>query len=230
MGAYGPVRLGLMYGDGGMVGRNDTAWSADLGADYAGLTVDGIVTRKKDAVGVSALSAQQVLAAPAGSLAATVSDNTAYSFQARYALTPKIKLYGAYEYIRYANPSSPLPAGTSNIGGYVLSVVNNNAYAINRILQIVWGGARYAYSPKLDLAFGIYHYDQNSNRNPSCSTTIAATCSGQLWAVSAMGEYHVTKRFDFYGGVQYSQVLDGLASGFLRNNTVDPTIGVRYTF
>jgi predicted porin len=229
-GAYGPLRLGLMYGDGGMVGRNDNAWSADLGADYAGLSVDGVVTRKKDAIGVSALSAQQVLAEPAGSLAATVSDNTAYSFQARYALTPKITLYGAYEYIRYANPSSPLPAGTTNIGGYVLSVVNNNAYAVNRILQIAWGGARYAYSPKLDLAFGLYHYDQNSNRNPSCSSTIAATCSGQLWAFSVMGEYHIAKRFDFYGGVQYSQVLDGLASGFLRNNTVDPTIGVRYTF
>jgi predicted porin len=230
MGSYGPFRLGAMYGFPDMVGKKDVGWSADLGADYAGLSVDAIATHKKDAVSASALSAAQVAVEPPGSLAATISDNTAYSLAARYALTQRIKLYAAYEYIRYANPSSPLPAGTTNIGGYDLSVVNNNAYAINRILQIVWGGARYAVSPKLDLAFGVYHYDQNSNRAVRCSSTVASTCSGQLWAFSVMGEYHLTKRFDLYGGVQYSQVLDGLDSGFLRNNTVDPTIGVRYSF
>jgi len=228
--SYGPLRAGAMYGFPGMAGRKDIAWSADLGADYAGLSVDAIATHKKDAVSVSALSAAQVPVEPPGSLAATISDNSAYSFNIRYAVTQQLKLYAAYEYIRYANPSSPLPAGTINIGGYDLSVVNNTAYSVNRILQIAWGGARYAYTPKLDLAFGVYHYDQNSNRAVSCSSTIAATCSGQLWAFSVMGEYHLTKRFDLYGGVQYSQVLDGLGSGFLHNNTVDPTIGVRYSF
>jgi len=230
MGAYGPFRFGAMYGFAGMVGRNDDAWSVDLGGDYAGLTVDAIATHKKDAVAVSPLSAAQVAANPQGSLAATISDNSAYSFNLRYTLTQQIKLYAAYEYIRYANPSSPLPAGTTNIGGYDLSVVNNTAFTINRILQIAWGGARYAWSPRLDLAFGVYHYDQGSNRNPSCSTAIASTCSGQLWAYSVMGEYHAGKHLDLYGGVQYSQVLDGLASGFMHNNTVDPTVGVRYSF
>jgi predicted porin len=58
----------------------------------------------------------------------------------------------------------------------------------------------------------------------------SATCSGQLNAVSAYADYHFTKRFDIYGGIMYSVVTGGLASGFFNPNNVAPTVGLRYTF
>jgi predicted porin len=226
---YGPYHLGLMYQFAGTVGHNDDGYAVDIGADYAGLSVDAVATHKKDEVNVASLSAAQVLTLPTGSLAATISDNTSYSLMARYSMG-RVKFYGGYEYIKFANPGSPLPAGTQDIGGYDLSSVNNNAYGVNKILQYSWVGARYKLTPQIDLAGAFYHIDQNSYKSGGCSTTVAATCSGQENAVSLMVDYRFAKRFDAYAGAMYSQVVDGLASGYLHNNTIDPTVGVRFTF
>jgi hypothetical protein len=38
------------------------------------------------------------------------------------------------------------------------------------------------------------------------------------------------KKFDAYAGLMYSRVTNGLASGFLFRNTVDPTAGLRFRF
>ena len=45
-----------------------------------------------------------------------------------------------------------------------------------------------------------------------------------------MADYHWTKRFDTYLGVNYSLVQDGLASGFLFKNEFSPALGVRFNF
>ena len=63
-----------------------------------------------------------------------------------------------------------------------------------------------------------------------CSTNIAATCSGTLDAFSFNADWRITKRFDAYAGAMYSQTVNGLASGFLHNNNIDPTIGLRYSW
>ncbi len=63
-----------------------------------------------------------------------------------------------------------------------------------------------------------------------CSDRSAGTCSGTLTAYSTMMDYRFTKRFDVYGGVMYSTVEDGLASGFLNTSTADPIVGFRFMF
>ena len=45
-----------------------------------------------------------------------------------------------------------------------------------------------------------------------------------------MADYRLSKRFDVYGGAMYSQVLDGLASGYIHNNNIAPTVGMRFAF
>jgi len=55
-------------------------------------------------------------------------------------------------------------------------------------------------------------------------------CSGSLDAVSLVADYHFTKRLDAYAGAMYSTVADGLASGYLNRNSIDPTIGTRIQF
>ena len=42
--------------------------------------------------------------------------------------------------------------------------------------------------------------------------------------------WKLSKRFDTYGGAMWSEAKDGMANGFLNRTTIDPTIGVRYSF
>jgi hypothetical protein len=46
----------------------------------------------------------------------------------RYAIGP-IKLYAGYENIEFANPNTPLLAGSTIIGGYSLGTVTNTAFS-----------------------------------------------------------------------------------------------------
>ncbi len=231
---FGPGRVAMLYQFSN--GSDGKAYELNLGTDfdvwapqYGKLSLDAFYTHKNDAVSAAALSAAQVTTLPTGSLAATISDNTAYTFMAKYSLNP-INLYAGYEHIRYTNPSNPFSAGITDIGGYELSVINNAAYNNAKVLGVSWFGAKYAITPKLDLTGAYYHYNQNSYKGNSCSDTSAATCSGSLNAVSASLDYKVTKRFDIYGGVMSSKVEHGLASGYLHTSTADPMVGMRYNF
>jgi predicted porin len=188
---------------------------------------------------VAALSAPQVAElpglgfSPSNSLTATISDNTTYGIMALYNFgAPKI--YAGYEHIQFANPTTPLAAGFDDIGGYKLAFVNNAAFPNDKNLQVFWAGAKYTVLSKLDLTAAYYGYKQNSygiGKNAGCATNVAGTCSGTEAAVTFSADYRFTKRFDVYGGVMYTNVAGGLASGFdFSTNTVDPTIGFRFRF
>jgi predicted porin len=225
---HGPVRLALLHQfgrDHAVPGGSD---AVDLGFDYRGLSVDAIWDKVNGAAAASSLSAAQNLVHP-GTLAATISDNTTWSVQAKYALK-KLRLYGGWEHIEYANPSQPLPAGTGTLGGYVLSYVNNAAFNNHKILQISWIGARWAVTPKLEVAGAYYRYDQNSYKGNGCSDTSAASCSGNLYEISASATYKLVKHLDLYGGVVTSRVEGGLASGYLKAASAGPVAGIRFSF
>jgi predicted porin len=142
------------------------------------------------------------------------------------------KIFAGYEHIRFENPSTPLEAGFDDIGGYKLAFVNNAAFNNDKILQVFWAGVKYNIE-KLELTAAFYGYKQNSyatGADAGCTTTKAASCSGTENVVSFSADYHFTKRFDAYAGAMYTEVQNGLASGFLTDNNIDPTIGVRFRF
>jgi len=234
LGSYGPARIGLMYQFAGTLGRDDSGFGADIGFDYAGLSMDAVYTDKKDETASSALSAAQVkTAAAAGydltrSVSVSVSDNMAWGLNARY-VWDKATFYAGYERIHFGNASSPLPTGFLSIGGYQAAVVSNTA-AQGEQLQVIWAGARYWVTPKLETSFGWNHYIQNNFHGDHCSDSSFASCSGTEDTFGLFADYHITKRFDVYGGAMYSLVVGGLANGFYHNNNLDPTVGVRYSF
>jgi predicted porin len=53
---YGPIHAGLMYEFGSYSGSTDTGYQIQLGAEFAGLSVDGFYFKKYDAISVSSLS------------------------------------------------------------------------------------------------------------------------------------------------------------------------------
>ena len=225
----GPVRMGVQYQFGGGSGSDNSAWEVGLGTDIERASVDVAYVHKKDAIAAASLSAAQVATLPLNSLAGTVSDNESFSIMGMYDFGAP-KLYAGYEHIEFSNPSAPLAAGTSDIGGYVLSAVNNTAYTIHKTLQVSWAGLKYSFTPRFDVTGAYYRYDQNSYKGNGCSNRSAPQCSGTLNAASLVLDYRLSKRFDVYGGAMWSGVADGLASGYLHTSTIDPMIGARFSF
>ncbi len=246
--SYGPARIAGMYSPSGTVSaRNDAGEGADIGFDYAGLSIDGVYTHKKDEVSASPLTAATVatLITPGGAnaglsesntLNGSVFDVTAYSAAAKYKLD-QLTLLAGFEYIEERNPSSPLVNGVADIGGYTL-IVNNDSLPAHKDLTYLWAGARYNVTTKLEVAGGYYFLHQNnySGTNAAdlkaCSegNSLAGTCNGDEHVASVMVDYHFTKKFDIYGGVMYSHVVGSQENGFVHNNNIAPSAGVRYSF
>ena len=253
----GPVRLAaeaqLRNGGNSSTGN---AFQGDIGFDYMGFSMDFIGGKIYDALSAAPLSAAQVAAAVTtlatgnGQLAATVSDNTMFQVGAKYVIGPW-KLFAGYEHIDFANPNNPLVPGAFVTGGFIAAAVNNTNFTTDKVLQTAWIGARYSITSAVDITAAYYHEWQNSFVNASnptgtCSNASAGSCSGSLDAVSLVVDWRFATHMDMYAGVMWSQVQNGLASGFLQaNGTVtggtiangpnkassyDPGIGLRYQF
>ncbi len=231
--------FGALYKFNQSNGAANTAFQADVGGEFGGASIDAYYSKVRDAVTASSLTAAQVAALPAlgdsstNSLAATVSDNTAFALMANYKVDP-LKFFAGYENIRYANPSTPLPAGYSDIGGYTLAFVTNTAYVNDKTVQVYWTGVRYTVVPQFDLTAAYYGYHQGAygaGKLAGCTTAASGTCSGNFEAFSIDGDYHFNAHFDAYAGVMYSGVHDGAANGYAFYTTnLNPTIGLRYKF
>ena len=208
---------------------------AALGWNFPGGSVDVFYAQKNSAISSAALSAAalgDVQAVCNGavianvacgsidkSVAATISDNTTEGVMGSYHfLDAKATVSAGFERIQYKT-NTTVQAGSSTIGGYILATVNNTAFPSTKTLDISWIGLRYDLTPKLTLARACSRYNQNSysTANPGCSTNTSGECSGSENFVSAMADYHFTKRFDGYAGIMWSQVNGGLAAGFAGN-------------
>jgi predicted porin len=224
----GPLHLGGLFQFGSRGRVPGGAESVDLGVDYAGLSVSLLWGRVRGAVVASSLSAAQNAAAP-GTLAATVSDNTAWALMLRYA-TRWIKVYAGYERMTFANPRDPLSSGTATIGGYVLSTVNNTAFTIRKVLQYGWTGLRISIVPSVEVSLAYYQFRQNSYNAEGCSDSSAGSCSGSYHDGSLVVDYKASPRFDLYAGANYSRAMDGMAAGFLNDRNWTCMVGQRFAF
>ncbi len=237
----GPARFGAIYkfaspGTGSSP-THGAAYQVSAGFDYAALSFDAVYSHVSDAISLSSLSAAQVLVEPTNSLAATISDNSAVLLSAKYTWS-QFKFFGGYERVDYADPKDPIAAPYVDGNGYAVSVSANNAYQYHdKILQVFWTGLKYAYNDHLVLSGGYYHELQNSYGKVGCNfaaptkaVSNTSTCSGAEDALGMVAEYHFSRRFEIYGGLMYSRVSGGMASGFLYRNSVDPAVGLRYAF
>ena len=226
--AYGPVRLAGLYQFGKKGYEPEGSMEGDIGVSFAGLSVDATYGVVRGAIFVSSLTAAQNATAP-GTLAGRISDNTGYSLMGSYKLRP-VKIFAGYEYMKFANPKDPLPAGTVTIGSYVLSTVSNTTFTIHRHLEYSWIGAILSATSRLELTAAYYHFQQNSYNANGCTDNSAGNCAGTLDFGSVVADYRLTRRFDTYAGVNYTTAANGMASGFLFTNNMSSMIGIKFTF
>jgi len=235
---FGDLHFGALYKFNDSSGSASTAYQADIGGSFAGASLDAFYSKINDSITASSLTATQVTALPAlgysasNSLAATVADVTTYSFMGSYQLDP-VRLFAGYLHIKYADPSTALSAGYTDIGGYVLAVITNNAYLDPKLVRVYWTGVRYTVIHGLDLTAAYYSVHQNAYGTKTladCTTTAHSVCSGSLEGFSFDADYRFNVHFDAYLGAMYSGVHDGMASGYLYSTNINPTIGFRYKF
>jgi len=233
------VHFGALYKFNGATSSANTGVQVDIGAEYAGASIDAYYSKFHSAISNTSLSAAQVAELPGlgysvtNSLSGTISDNTTFAVMALYAFDP-FKFFLSFENIKFANPARPLPAGFTDIGGYVEAFVNNDAYPVPKIYNVAWAGVRYTVIPHLDLTGAYYYVHQSAygtGTEAGCTTSAHGVCSGDLQAFSFDADYTLTKRFDVYAGAMYSGVHNGLANGYVFHTTnINPTVGVRFKF
>ncbi|MGC2122996.1 MAG: porin [Xanthobacteraceae bacterium] len=255
--SVGQLRAAALWQFGGYGQNNgsDGAWQGQIGGDIpnlagGSLSLDAIYSYVKDAVSIGLAGNPLVGGVPVSPflpqiLTATISDDTSVMLLARYTNGP-LKLFGGYEWIQYAPPSDPQTAFT-DISGSALCIgcaafnntnISNTAFSgpafSDKVLQVFWGGTKYAVTDSLDVMAAYYHYGQNnfvaSGANVGCSSSIASQCRGTFDAVSIAADWRFAKKFDAYAGLMFSQVNGGLANDYLNRNTIDPTVGLRFRF
>jgi predicted porin len=257
--SYNNVRAGALWQFGGYDQGNgsDGAYQFDAGFDYAGFSFDAIYSYARDAVALSNYvpTSPGVSALPKGAdlddLKATLADVSGVILAAKYTWND-FKFFSGYENALFQNPSDTHAAGFTTLGGYTVlpnapgvTNITTTAYTNHKILQVAWGGVKYAARPDLDLIGAFYEGWQNNYTLPGtvCKANAtapyvgyapqgssSASCAGTIWAVSGVVDWRPYKRLDVYGGVMFSEVTGGLANGYLHTTNIAPTAGVRLTF
>jgi predicted porin len=241
---------------------HNNAYGFDVGGEYRKFSADAVYQHYNQAVSVlnpllgpqslsapyqsttDSINTNQISGAnlidPNGTVYGIVTDNNAIMVAAKYAWDP-FKFFGGYEYIWQNNPAQPLGVGATDQGGYIMSGVEDNNLDSEKLLQIWWTGAKYAYDSKTDITVAWYQQRQNDFRSPpTCSPAAGfrSSCAGTLNEGSTYLDHHFTKRFDGFVGVAYSYVTGGLYIAiphgpgvpYFHSTNVAPTIGCRFAF
>jgi predicted porin len=221
----GPVHLAGMYSSGGQdTGVIGKAYAADFGVTYNGFSVDAVYENINSAVNLRSSFDNQANPVPTPGLAAYISDDTSYNLMGKYTFEfgdtgakDKVTVFAGYSHIQKAH--GDYTSGNAQ-GNYPISVgidINNAA-----VYSMEWIGAKYARADGWNFTGAVYHVNQNSwtigltptgNQGLGCSVA-GLLCSGDFYEASVVTDYVFNKHYDVYAGVNWSEVTDGLASGF----------------
>jgi predicted porin len=241
----GPIHIGAMFSNGAVdSGLFGQAFGAQVGVAMAGLSVDAVYQHEDGVVNLrSSFDNGGIDPVPAPGLAAYISNDESWNIMGKYTIdlgsgmmdsngkpapSDKVMIYAGYSHITKAHSSAT--AGDAQ-GGYPISVgININTSAE---YSLEWAGVRYAMTSGWTVSAAYYHASQNSwtiNVNPAGPDDVGCAgagllCSGTFDEVSAVADYAFNKHYDLYGGVNYSRVQDGLASGFVGTPGANATTG-----
>ena len=181
------------------------------------LSLDAIYKWEKDAVNLSLSGVSNAAGVPIApylpqTLTATISNNPNVMVAAKYLVGP-LRLFAGYEWYQLAPPSDPVNTvtGFTNIGGLPmgtsyanLTAISNTAYSAgcgtgtgcsDKVMQVMWTGARYAVDRNLDVAVAYYHYIQNQyvgGAGICTNPTTHSQCAGTFDAVFRSGRLAVS--------------------------------------
>ena len=220
----GPVHINAVYSNGGQdTGVLGKAYGVGIGAIVQGLSVDAIYENAKGAVNLRSSfdNATTPNPVPTPGLAAYISNDKSYNLMGKYVFefgnSDKLTAYAGFSHIEKAHADYTVGSAQDNTPISVRINVNGTAK-----YNFEWVGARYAMSSGLNLVAAYYHITQNDwtiglgaagNQGLGCSAA-GLLCSGTFEEASFVADYIINKHYDVYGGVNWSEVTNGLANGF----------------
>lgn len=225
--ASGPVHIAGMFSSGGQdTGIFGHAYGADVGVTFNGFSVDAVYQNITGAVNIRSSFDDNANRVPTPGLAAFISDNTSYNLMGKYTFDvggagskDKVTVYAGYSHLEKANGAYTTGGAQGN---YPIAVGINIQSTASYDME--WVGARYAMGSGWNFVGALYHISQNNwalgvgaNGTGGGLLTCAQAgllCSGDFTEASFVVDYVFNKHYDIYGGVNYSQVTDGLAWGF----------------
>jgi hypothetical protein len=223
----GPIHVAAMYSNGGAdTGLFGHSYAFDAGVTVQGLALDAVYENAKGAVNLrSSFDDGGVNPVPTPGLAAYISNDESYNIMGKYTfefgdskMKDKLIVYAGYSHIQKSHADY---TGGNSQGDYPLDVgININTAAV---YNMEWVGARYAFSSGWQFVGAFYHINQNSwtiGLTPTGTQGIGCVnagllCAGDFTEASLVADYIINKHYDVYGGVNYSNVTDGLANGFV---------------
>jgi predicted porin len=221
----GPVHVSALYSNGGEdTGVLGKAYGADVGVTFGGLSVDGVYENEKGAVNLRSSFDNYnagLSPVPTPGLAAYITNDRSWNLMGKYTFEfptkDKLSFYAGYSHIVKAHADYTFGSGQDNTPIDVGINVNNSA-----IYNMEWVGAKYAMSSGWNFTGAYYHVSQNSwtiGLGPEGTQGLGCTaagllCSGDFEEVSLVADFVINKHYDVYGGVNWSEVTDGLASGY----------------
>jgi hypothetical protein len=201
------------------------AYGGDLGVNFKGLSVDFVYENEKGAVNLRSSFDDVATPLPTPGLAAYISNDKSYNLMGKYlfefgdsSATDKLTVYAGFSHIEKSHANYTVGSAEDN---YPISVGININDAAKYNME--WVGVRYAMSSGLNLTGAYYHINQNNwtiglatngTQDLGCSAA-GLLCSGDFSEVSAVADYIINKHYDIYAGVNWSEVTDGLANGFV---------------
>jgi predicted porin len=221
----GPVRISGMYSNGGQdTGVLGKSYGVDLGVTLQALSVDAVYQNEKGAVNLRSSFDNGATPLPTPGLAAYISNNTSYNLMGKYVFElgdssqkDKLTVFAGYSHIEKAHGDYGVGSAQNNYPIAVGININNSAD-----YNMEWVGARYAMSTGWNFTGALYRVNQNNwtiglgasgNQNLNCAAA-GLLCSGDFDEASLVADYIINKHYDIYGGVNWSEVTDGLANGF----------------
>lgn len=237
----GIVHVAALYSSGGLdTGILGKSFGADVGVAVGGLAVDAVYENEKGAVNLrssfdNSTSSGGYYPLPTPGLAAYISNDTSYNLMGKYTLAvgdsakkDKVTVYAGYSHMQKAHGDYTLGAASQGNDPITVGIDINNAAVYN----MEWLGVRYAMSSGLNIIGAVYHVTQNSwtiglgttgTQSLGCAAA-GLLCSGSFNEASLVGDYIINKHYDAYVGVNYSEVTDGLANGYV-GTSADGTVG-----
>jgi predicted porin len=220
----GPVHLSGLYSNGGQdTGVLGKSYGANVGVSWKGLSVDAVYENSKGAVNLrSSFNNPAPNPVPTPGLAAYISNDKSYNIMGKYVFEfggskDKLTAYAGYSHIEKMHADYTVGSAQNN---YPISVgINVNDPAI---YDMEWFGVRYAMNSGWNFTGAFYHVSQNSwtiGRGPAGKDNLGCAaagllCSGDFDEISLVTDYIINKHYDIYGGVNWSEVTDGLANGY----------------
>ena len=212
-----------------------------IGTDFGKFSFDAIGGLAQNATTYSSYSGANLPAGydPNSIVRATLKNTAGIELLARYEWE-KFRFFAGWIHARASNPSdTTFPFGMGTIANGIVvppGAVTTDAYNVNRIQNTLWTGVRYALLSNLNLASGVYWETQNDFlAAPGICTgagtqTSSSRCDGGRYSYSFLIDYRPVPRVNLYAGVMVSNVYGGPASGFLHDENIAPTVGLRFRF